>query len=259
MASERNSLKAGSFIVVSIALIIAIVVGIKGLRRFIEPAQRHQVRFALSDDIGGLADGDQVRIGGAAVGTVRDIELDTDAANPGIVIAFSIPRKFKIHKDAVLTVQSTLTGASVLNFESLGGGQMLVEGETLVGKPGASFSALAAIATGAFGDARTSTLPKVNSLLDTYKGTGESATELVKYLRSKIDPIIDRYNAVADKGAFAMNEIGSLFGDTKPDIKGTMANLNSATGSIKERMPGILEKVDGTLTKISAALDDMNA
>lgn len=266
MASERNSLKAGSFIVVSIGLIIAIVIGIKGLRRFIEPAQRHRVKFALSDDIGGLADGDPVRIGGAAVGTVREIELDTDSANAGIVITFSIPRRFKVHKDAVLTVQSNLTGASVLNFESLGGGQMLAEGEMLVGKPGASFSALAAVATGVFGDARTTTLPKVNtaldkasSTIDVYKGTGENATELVKYLRSKIDPIIDRYNAVADKGAFAMNEIGSLFGDTKADFRATMSNLNTATGAIKERMPGILEKVDGTLTNIAKALDSTNA
>src|SRR6185295_13789052 len=160
MASERNSTKAGLFIVISIGLIIAIVIAIKGLRRFIEPAQKHEVRFALADDIGGLADGDPVRIGGANVGTVRDIELDTDSSNPGIVITFAIPERFKIHKDAVLTVQSNLTGSSVLNFESLGGGPMLAKGETLVGKPGASFSALAAVATGVFGDARATTLPK---------------------------------------------------------------------------------------------------
>lgn len=265
MQSERNSLKAGLFIVVSIGLIVAIVIGIKGLRRFIEPVQRHQVRFALADDIGGLADGDPVRIGGANVGTVREVELDTDSDNPGIVITFAIPRRFKVHKDAVLTVQSTLTGVSVLNFASMGNGEMLPEGEMLAGKPGASFSALAEVATSVFGDARTTTLPKVNTALDkaadtidVYKGTGENATEFVKYLRSKIDPIIERYNAVADKGTFALGEIGSLFSDTKPDFRGTMSNLNATTGSLKERMPGILEKLDGTLTKISKSLDDIN-
>src|SRR5688572_16250636 len=112
MQRERNSLKAGLFIVISIALIIAIVVGIKGARRFIEPVQRHQVRFALADDIGGLANGDPVRVGGATVGSVREIEIDTDAPDPSIVITFAIPRKFKIHKDATITVQSTLTGVS---------------------------------------------------------------------------------------------------------------------------------------------------
>jgi ABC-type transporter Mla subunit MlaD len=264
MQRERNSLKAGLFIVISIVLIIAIVVGIKGARRFIEPVQRHQVRFALSDDIGGLAEGDPVRIGGASVGTVREIELDTDSDTPGIVITFAIPRKFKVHTDAVLTVQSTLTGVSVLNFESLGKGAMLAEGETIAGKPGASFAALTAAATGIFGDARTTTLPKVNvaldkaaTTIDVYKGTGENATELIKYVRSKIDPIIDRYNNIADKGAFAMNEIGALFGDTRPDFRGTIANLNVTTGALKEKMPGILEKVDGTLTKVQASLDSM--
>jgi ABC-type transporter Mla subunit MlaD len=264
--NDRNSLKAGLFIVVSVGLIIAIVIGIKGLRRFVEPVQKHQVRFALADDIGGLANGDPVRIGGASVGTVREIELETESESPGIVITFAIPQKFKIHRDAVLTVQSTLTGVSVLNFESLGKGDLLPEGQMLAGKPTASFQALAAVATGLFGDARSATLPKVNtaldkaaSTIDVYKGTGEHATDLIKYLRSKIDPIIEKYNAVADKGTFALNEVGTLFGDTKSDFRGTMANLNSATGAIKEKMPGILEKVDGTLTKISAALDSTNA
>jgi ABC-type transporter Mla subunit MlaD len=264
MQSERNSLKAGLFIVASVALIISVIVAIKGLGRFLEPVQRHQVRFALSDDVGGLAEGDQVRIGGASVGTVRDISLDTDSASPGIVITFAIPRKFKVHTDAVLTVQSTLTGVSVLNFESLGKGTMLPEGQMLAGKPGASFSALAAMATGVFGDARTTTIPKVNvaldkaaNTIDVYKGTGENATELIKYVRSKVDPIIDRYNNIADKGAFAMNEIGALFGDTRPDFRGTMANLNVTTAALKEKMPGILEKVDGTLTKVQASLDSM--
>jgi len=264
--TERNSIKAGLFIVISIGLIIAIVIAIKGLRHFVEPSQNHQVHFALSDDIGGLAEGDPVRIGGATVGTVRDVELDTSSETPGIVITFAIPRRFKVHKDAVLTVQSTVTGVSVLNFESMGKGETLADNELLTGKPGASLAELAAIASAAINDARTTTLPKVNAALDkagntidVYKGTGEHATDLIKYVRSKVDPIIERYNSVADKGTFALNEVGTLFGDTKTDFRGTMANLNSATGSIKEKMPGILEKVDGMLTKISSALDSTNA
>src|SRR4051812_43686947 len=130
MSKERNALKAGIFIVASLGLIIAIVIGIKGVKRFTEPAQKHQVRFKLSDDIGGLADGDPVRIGGAAVGSVREINLETEGSNPGIVITFAIPRRYTVHDDAVITVQSTITGVSVLNFESLGTGKALAEGST---------------------------------------------------------------------------------------------------------------------------------
>lgn len=239
MKNERNALKAGLFIVVSIALMVGVVIGIKGLKRFLEPAQQLQVRFHLSDDIGGLAAGDPVRIGGANVGTVREVELITEGENPGIVITFAIPKKFNVHQDATLNIQTTITGVSVLNFTSLGTatGTLLAENAVLQGKSNASFAELAA----------------------TYNETGKNATDLIKHIKSKIDPIIERYNKFADKGAFALDQIGSLFSDTKSDFRGTIANLNTATSTVKEKLPNIMDKVDGTLTKISHALDETNS
>ena len=265
MKHERNALKAGIFIVVSVVLMLGIVVGIRGVSRFLEPVQRHQVRFRLVDDIGGLAEGDEVRIGGAKVGTVRDIRLETDAAEPGIVITFAIPEKFHVKTDAVVTVQSTVTGVSVLNFESLGTATPLPEHQLLVGKPGGSFAQLAAAAQGLIHDARHVTLPKVNNAVDrttetvtTFKTTGERSAELIAHLRAQIEPIIQRYNTFADKGTNALTEIGALFGDTRPDFRGTLANLNATTGVLKDKLPGMIEKADGTLARIGTALDAAN-
>jgi ABC-type transporter Mla subunit MlaD len=75
MNNERNALKAGIFIIISMVLIVAIVVGIKGVGRFLEPMRQATVAFKLSDDIGGLAPGDEVRIGGAKVGVVRSVSI----------------------------------------------------------------------------------------------------------------------------------------------------------------------------------------
>ena len=71
MPNERNSLKAGIFIIISMALVVAIVIGIKGVGRFLEPTQRATVSFTLTDDIGGLSPGDEVRIGGAKVSEIH--------------------------------------------------------------------------------------------------------------------------------------------------------------------------------------------
>jgi len=87
MAKERNNLKAGIFIIITICLGIGVVVGIKGVGRFLEPMQFANVSFKLSDDVGGLAPGDEVRIGGAKVGVVRSIELkDPNSPQPGTSI-----------------------------------------------------------------------------------------------------------------------------------------------------------------------------
>src|SRR4029453_4172045 len=146
MQSDRNALKAGLFIVVSVGLIVGVIIGIKGITRFVEPAQKHPVRVKLGGALGGVSGGGGVRIGGAKVGTVRDIDLDTDGENPGIVITFSIPEKFQIKRDANVTIQTTVTGVSVLNFESLGSKQasQLAQGEMLTGTPGASIASLSA-------------------------------------------------------------------------------------------------------------------
>ena len=145
MKNERNALRAGIFIVVSLILMLGVVVGIKGVSRFLEPVQRQQVRFKLSDDIGGLGEGDPVRIGGANVGSVRDVELDTDSPDPGIVITFAIPERFKVRSDAIVTVQSTLTGVAVLNIVSLGSGSPLTEGDVIAGTASASFAQFTAM------------------------------------------------------------------------------------------------------------------
>src|SRR4051795_8169946 len=116
---------------VSVALIIGVIIGIKGATRFLQPIQRHQVRFSFSDDVGGLDAGDGVCLGGAKVGTVRDISIHETADTPGIVVTIAIPQRYKLHQDAVVKVQSTVTGVSVLNIESLGTGAspLLAEGQ----------------------------------------------------------------------------------------------------------------------------------
>src|ERR1700733_6639222 len=71
MRTDRNALKSGVFIIVTVCLIIAIIIGIQGAANFGVAKQVRTVSFALADDIGGLQAGDEVRVGGFKVGAVR--------------------------------------------------------------------------------------------------------------------------------------------------------------------------------------------
>ncbi|HVT89940.1 MAG TPA: MlaD family protein [Tepidisphaeraceae bacterium] len=259
MAKERNAFKAGIFMVASLITIVVIIVSIKGVGQFVQPNQVGTIRFTLQDDIGGLAAGDDVRIGGAKVGVVRSVDFDAaDAAKPTIAVRYVMPKRFVLHPDAFVQIQSTVTGVSVLNFTSLGTGDVLKEGQDLVGQPAALTALLnsAPEITAVIHDVRANTLPKVNSTIDTYRGTGESATDFVKALRSKLDPIMERYNVVMDTAKAALQNISDVFGDTKADLRTTVANLKDATGTVKDKLPGLMDKVDGLLTKVTAAVDD---
>jgi ABC-type transporter Mla subunit MlaD len=61
-----------------------------------------------------------------------------------------------------------------------------------------------------------------------------------------------------------MAEVRDLVGDSKPDLRGTIKNLNNATASIKDKLPammdkitGLVDKVDATVTTARASLEDV--
>src|ERR1700722_7347774 len=114
MNKDRNAFLAGLFILVSVGMMVFVIVGIAGLNNFLEPTQALSVQFQLLDNIGGLATGDDVRIGGAKVGVVRGISFEMPiGGTPRIKIDFTMPKKFVVHTDADVTIESQLTGSSV--------------------------------------------------------------------------------------------------------------------------------------------------
>src|SRR3954470_13616921 len=132
---SRSALRAGLLMLASLALIICVVVGVKGLSWIKDKTHRHLVAFDLKTNIGGLRVGDEVRIGGFKVGEIQHIgieRLDDPSGPPGILIAFSLPRRYLVREDAVLIRDSTVTGSSWLDFETLGTGKPLAEETPLI-------------------------------------------------------------------------------------------------------------------------------
>lgn len=237
MTHERNNLKAGLFIVISVALIIGIVVGIKGIGTIFTPLETRNVAFSLKDDVGGLSVGDGVRLGGVKVGEVRKITFEhVDGADPRVLITFTVPKKFVLRQDAIVGIQGTITGGSWINVQSLGAGQPTDDKFLLTGRPSAMSQILANLGEASpeiknvLVDVRTQTLPKINNVVDGFKETGPTATT-------------------------ALANVRDIAGESKGDIRETFANLNVTTGSFKTKVPPILDKVDVLATKITGAVD----
>jgi len=273
MAKDRNAFRAGLFIVISVALIIAIIIAIQGLGRIIEPKQVRIATFKLTDDVSGLRIGDAVRAGGYKVGSVRDIELmDAQGGDPHLRVTFNLPKRLAVHQDARLAIQSTITGTSWLNFESFGKGAELPAGTALAGHPGSltvllnSARDLSPEIKGTITDVRNVTLPKVNNAVDrtaetivTYKTTGERATALIEQIQGKVDPLVERVYGVIDPAREMMVHLRDLLGDGKGDLRQTIGNVNAVTGSLKEKLPPILEKADAVMAQVSTAVEGVNA
>jgi len=266
MIKDRNALLAGLFMLVCAGLIVSTIVGIKGAARLTEPSDERTVRFALSDNVGGLRSGDDVRVGGLKVGVVKELKYDLPrGGTPAVIVWFTLPSRIDLHKGAHIQIESTVTGSANLNIDDLGSGEVMAVGHTLDGSPSQLNALLAAAGkaapeiTGMIGDVRTKTVPRVNDTLDTFRGTGANATDLLKAVREKVQPISDRVMLVLDNAKGAMENLKNFLGDgAGGDFKGTLANLNTATGSFKEKLPGILDKVDTALAKAQNTVDGIN-
>jgi phospholipid/cholesterol/gamma-HCH transport system substrate-binding protein len=236
---ERSQFKAGLFIIISVLLIFGVIIAIKGVKAVFEPVEERHVRFSLSDDIGGLRIGDEVRIGGFKVGVVRRIDLEglDKGSQASLRVTFSVPQQYPLYQNAHIAIQTTVTGTSVLNIDDIGSGTLLADSMELKGNPSA-LTALEASLAGAGPDVmsiirsvKNDTLPKINLAAGKASGSLDSITQ-------------------------AGDTIGSYLSDTKPDFRGTMRNLNSITTDANAKLPGILDHADAFINNVSTALNN---
>lgn len=267
-AKSNNHFKAGLFILISFAVALGIFFGITGSSVFNGPTRQYTVAFELTEDVGGLESGSEVRLGGLRIGTVDSVEIIDIAGKLMVKAVFDVPTKYKLMKDAGVAVQGGITGNVNLNITAIGTQGEAGPDDFLDGEP-SGFAAVFDLAnrvgdeavltmqewrprvTGILDDAR----PRVSGTLDQFKSTAVTADDTLKHIKSKIDPVYTKYEGVADNASGAMSNLRDVLGDTKGDIRETMANLAAVTKSAKEKVPTVMDKVAGTLDDFRVALD----
>jgi phospholipid/cholesterol/gamma-HCH transport system substrate-binding protein len=264
MAKQRNALRAGIFMLVSLVLIIFVIVAISGAAKFTQAFKTYPVAFSLQDDIGGLRAGDDVRIGGLKVGSVRDIRIDQEKS--AIIVFIDIPAKYAIAKDANVQVQHGLTGAAGININNFGSAGALAANEYLQGNPD-SLTGLTRQLTGIGGDLHQTLanfrvasdklnidLDKFAQTSDSFTATGFAATNTVQELHVRIPELIARVETLADSGIRLLDTWRDFLGPSSGDFHQTVANLNHVTGDIRQRLPDVLDRLHGILTKVDIAV-----
>jgi ABC-type transporter Mla subunit MlaD len=261
MSRDRNALKAGIFIVLSFMAAVASIVLIRGLGT--GAMQIRTVSFSLTDDLNGLSEGDDVRIGGAKVGSVKEIKPVNLDSTPQILVKFSIPAEYVLREKAEIRIQSALTGPPSLNISSFGSGNPLSAATVLTGQPDALIATIKKAAPdveAVIGEFRKTTMPGIDKAI-------VKADKLIHDINEQVGPVAKEYTIVAQRASGMMADVRDLIGenDKSPtDLRGTMKNLNEATASVKAKLPplmdkitGAVDKADGAVTSAKAALEDI--
>jgi ABC-type transporter Mla subunit MlaD len=263
MTKQHNALRAGLFMLFSVAAAVAIAVAIAGTGRFTETLLDRQVGFALEDDIGGLNVGDDVRIGGFKVGVIRSIEVlgyaTTDPnQKPRILVTFSMPARYLLRNGARIEIQGTLTGQSWLNLDDLGAGPEIKADTVLVGQPSSTTLLTRALGraapeiTAVISDVHQRTVPKLDNAVD-------SANALLTDARGRVGDVITRYDNVTDRAAEMMLAIHELVGPSTTDFHGLVSDLHHISSTVNDRLPNSLGQIDALLAKIDTSMTSVNA
>lgn len=266
---QRDAFRAGVFMLLSIMLILVLIVAIKGFARVFEPVQVRAARFSLRDDLGGLQVGDNLRVAGFTVGEIQSIRLITNVKKPFVRVTFTMPKKYTLRTGAQVVIGGTITGTSWLNFESLGSGKPLPPDYVLTGRPSGISHALATVASLApqikamVTQVRTTTVPLINADLpklgataDSIRTAATSASGVLQSVHGEIKPVVAKYDAAADKTAYAMDQAGKLLHSGR---KGAVVNINAVTADIKKAIPALLAKAQSDLNQVHATFTNSTA
>ncbi len=242
MINDKNAFKAGLFIVISILLCVMILVGIRGTGTLFNPMRDLTVAFELTENVGGLKIGDTVRVGGVDQGRVKSMQfIESDAQHdwPHFEVVFSLPTRYDIRTDAVVQVEQGLTGTSNLNISAFGSNAPAKDQDVLDGQGGS----LARI------------LDRAPQMVANLDGVLADARTTITDVRGHVPNIVKRYDSTMQRADEALTQARDIFGDTKTDIRSTIANLNTATGTLKDKLPVTFDKIDTFLTKTTETID----
>jgi len=253
MNDTRRATLAGLLILASIFAAVAIIIATTNTDSYFAQTRRYVAEFGPGDDVQGLDDLSAVRVLGVEVGSVESVEVEpTPAGQPRVRVVFSLPDNHVLYPGASVSVQSQITGGARLNIDSFGdaGRTPLPDGTPIAGTTHTLEQVMA----------------KVTEGIDSFTLTSTAVRDTVEEVRGHVRPAMERYNAVMTTAQSALANARDILGDSKSDIRDTLANLNSITGTTSRKLPEAIEdaqsfmaKAKESLAKLDPILDDGKA
>lgn len=239
--NDKAAFKAGLFILATVALVIVMVLAIAGAGGLLRDLKTYTIEFTPGENVAALKDGGHVRMLGVSVGTITAVRAVPDPTHGVLVqVEIQIPAEFVVRDGAEVLAAASLTGDAWIDFNNLGNGDTIADGGTLDGEVHGMGEALAQVAT---------LVPEAKKAMARINAAAASFETLADNANARVDPAMTSFTNFTDRSAEVAVELRDVLGDTKVDIRTTIASLRDTLGTAKDRLPTTLDKLD-------AALDD---
>ncbi|MEM1012513.1 MAG: MlaD family protein [Planctomycetota bacterium] len=223
--SDKNAFQAGVFILAAAVTAVFVIYLIAG--RGVGGGQERVITFDLADDIAGLSDGSEVRVGGKTVGSVINVEFVDDYDR--IEVLIDLPDDLPLREGTVARVQTSVTGVVWLNVTDLGDGPMLSDDAVIRGGSG--------------------------SLTEVVQTIADVSPTIVDIIESTRDSTLPSANTALTEFAAAAASLEELIGDdaTQDDLRQLVSNLRETS----DRVPGLAQEVESLVQQLSDGVADV--
>lgn len=255
MNTSKYAFQAGLFILVAITGAV-VMIGWVADNNASTGGKAYTAEFAAGQDISGLQEGAEVRLLGVKVGRVETINIVThDNLDAHIHVSFSIQEDIELRDGVRIEAQAALTGGGWLNILSVGTGEALAQNAVIPARS-ANLSVVIDELRRDMIQTLDNTALELTDTAEAIETTANEATELINQIERELDPVLADYDAFMAEATALMGDFRAVFGDSGEDIRATLANLNSASTTLDQRLPTTLDGIDGALADIKTFTDE---
>ncbi|HJZ11973.1 MAG TPA: MlaD family protein [Acidobacteriota bacterium] len=233
-----SELKVGVLVVVSLAILSAIVVLVLGVE---SPFARKYTLYTYLPNIGGLRPGSSVMLDGVTIGTVESFEFSKDLEK-GIKIRLRLQKQYqdRIRTDSIAKLRSLgLLGDKYIEInQGTVHGRPLNEGETITGAPPLDLDQMIARATHSF-DNLSDTVDNIKVLTERMRNGEGTVGRLLQD-----DSFYKNANEVLRKMHEGKGTMASFLNDR------TLYRELSTTASNLRKVTSTIETGEGTVGKL---------
>lgn len=282
---QRNNVKAGLFVTITLFLGMAVIVVLGDLfSAFSRGEDRYTALFNVKTGVAGLKIGSDVRVGGVKQGRVTRVDAEPPAGEPLniIEVEFELNNRIQLYKGTIVSVVAPLIGSDAwLEIPDVGEpSQGVPEGNRIVGQSAPP------LLTGLLGPGKAEMLDQMFADgRDTLKNTrvfSEWLPTLPDEYHTRVVPIFDGTNrVVGDAGAVMSDfrekkwpswsqsvdqitanavrisdDLNGLIAENRPKINTIVTDAEGVTNRLRTET---MEKFDKLVDSGQSALDSANA
>ena len=250
---NRQDTGTGAIVIASLIITVMLIVWVGGQNALIG-GRAYEVFFPVAGDLGGIGEGDPVRLGGHTISKVRSVgvEIPPDRPDdPVVVVGFLLPESVPLRTGAQVEVQTSFTGVASLNITSIGFGDLLNEDDRLPGQASSiqriteAITSLAPDISAAVEEIRTNIVPEITEAANSFQATLAEANATLETYRGVAEGVQAEDGTIArlDKAILGLDEtiqkIGTNAERVGLDVSGMVQDLRGDEGLMIQLESGV--------------------